>query len=382
MGKRASDEPKRGLQGADLPSDTVHLRSGGGTIYLVSDIHLGDGSHADAFLGKDREFLAFLDRVEQDGVALVVLGDALDFEQAWYFRRIVEAHGPLLERLTALSRKMEVVYVYGNHDPDVHLWNHILELRLAREVVLDDHVLCVHGWEYDSYVGERFEESSTWTRIITLYERVFRTWVRLPLRDYYTFTNRVVHWAFAWLALYNQWQRGIGALVGRPGWGRRLHEFISFWARAENGDPMGITKPALAALAEHPTFHTVICGHSHVPGVVRTEQGRYANLGSWTFGSSQYGMWDGEEIRIQDWITSRRFADEHYRHIFEGRADWTYLEWFQDQYMGWLRFRCGEEALRMGVRPRPWVMDRPLGSLAPLPLLTETQTDNVPVTPR
>jgi UDP-2,3-diacylglucosamine pyrophosphatase LpxH len=335
-------------------------------IYFVSDIHLGDGSHADIFQKKDEHLLAFLDHVEEQGDALIIVGDALDFDQAWYFERILRAHRAVLTRLTRLSESMRVIYVYGNHDPDIVLFRDFLKFELCDKVVVDHRLLAVHGYEYDTFVGENFEASAFWARVWMTYESVFKTWVRLPLRDHYTLSNRIAHFLFFHVARVTRWLRAVGPRLGRPDLGKGLAETVAFWTRGCLGDPMGLTRPVLEHLQQDPRYETVVCGHSHIPGVVTTEQGKqYVNLGSWSFGNAQYGVWNGRRMVVKDWITGREFADENYRHIFEGRADWTFEEWFHDQYLGYLRFRCGEEALRMGVRPRPWAVgpDRALSDL-------------------
>jgi UDP-2,3-diacylglucosamine pyrophosphatase LpxH len=330
-----------------------------GKVYFVSDVHLGDGSHADAFQGKDRYFLKFLDQVAQDASTLVILGDALDFEQAWYFSRIMRAHKEVITRLTRLADEIRVVYVFGNHDPDILLFKDILNWELCTQVVLDKHILAVHGYEFDPYVGENMDESNFWARTMMLYERIFKTWIRLPLRDNYTFSNRACHYAFLWIVRATRLSRWLGPKIGRPDLGAGWENWVHLWTRGVLGDPMGITRPALASLADHPIYDTVICGHSHLPGIVVNDAGkRYINLGSWSFGNSQYGIWDGTEFQLEDWITGRRIRDENYRPIFDGQTDRTFEQWFQNEYLGWLRFRCGEEALREGVRPRPFALSR------------------------
>ena len=57
-------------------------------IWLVSDLHLGDGTPSDAFFGKDRHLMALVRRVEREGAILVINGDALDVQQAWTLTRI------------------------------------------------------------------------------------------------------------------------------------------------------------------------------------------------------------------------------------------------------------------------------------------------------
>jgi UDP-2,3-diacylglucosamine pyrophosphatase LpxH len=358
----ATDTSHQGSLGHDSELDRVRTmnleRVQGGRVYFVSDLHLGDGSHADIFLQKDEHFLAFLDEVERHGTALVIVGDAMDFEQAWYFSRILRAHRQVISRLTRLTHRMRVIYVYGNHDPDIVLFRDILNWQLCDKVVVDGDLLAVHGYEFDSYVGKNFEESSFLTKAIGLYERVFRTWLRLPLRNFYTLSGRLAHYLFYWAVRASRGQRWLAERFGWTDWGRGFAHFVDFWTRTALGDPMGITMPAIESLRDGTGGHSiVVCGHSHLPGIVQVDDDKaYVNLGSWSFGNSQYGIWDGVQFELRDWITGRTIRDEHYRPIFEGKADRTYEEWFESEYLGYLRFRCGEEGLRQGVRPPSWAL--------------------------
>ena len=339
-----------------------------GLVYLVSDLHLGDGSHSDIFWKKDDHFLAFLDEVEQRASTLLIVGDALDFEQAWSFDRIARAHPKVVSRLTRLSDHMRVIYVFGNHDPDVVTFRDIFRWQVCDKAVLDGHILAVHGYEFDEVLRSKLAESAFWVRALSLYETLFRTWIRLPLRDYYTLSNRAVHWGFYWLVRTARLLRWLAPRIGRPALGEALTRTVAFWTRGVLGDPMGLTRPVLDHLRQDDQHDMIVCGHSHVPGIVELEGGRrYVNLGSWSFGNSQYGIWDGRSFLLRDWISGREFGDENYRSILHGRAEWTYEEWFDDQYLGYLQFRCGEEALRVGVRPPGWV-PQSLGA----PALAET----------
>ena len=329
-------------------------------VYFVSDLHLGDGSHTDIFQDKDEHFLAFLDEVEANAKTLVIVGDALDFDQAWYFSRIVRGHGAVISRLTQLAEKIRIIYVYGNHDPDIVLFRDILKWELCDKVVVDDRILAVHGYEFDAYVGGgNHDDSVFWSRILFTYERLFKTWVRFPLRDYYTFSNRAAHVLLYVLARLGTLLTAAGRQLDRPGLGVGLSNWTRFWGRGALGDPMGLTHRVIEELEANPRFDTIICGHSHLPGVVETpDDKRYINLGSWSFGNSQFGIWNGDRFQLRDWISGRAFEDENYRHLFGTRETWQYEDWFQDQYLGYLRFRDGEEGLRAGVRPPSWALAR------------------------
>ena len=345
-------------------------------VYFVSDLHLGDGTHTDIFQAKDEHFLAFLDEVEANAKTLVIVGDALDFDQAWYFSRIVRGHGEVVARLTRLAETMRVIYVYGNHDPDIVLFRDILKWELCDKVVVDGRILAVHGYEFDAYVGGgSHDESVLWSRLLYTYERLFKTWIRIPLRDYYTWSNRVAHYILFWVNRLAALLVVLGRRFDRPDLGGKLVEWARFWGRGALGDPMGLTHRVLDELDVNPRFDTIICGHSHLPGVVETsEDKRYINLGSWSFGNSQYGIWDGSSFVLRDWISGREFSDENYRHLFGTREDWTYEDWFHDQYLGYFRFRGGEEALRSGVRPPSWVLST---TGEPRPLKTGSVTTAV-----
>jgi UDP-2,3-diacylglucosamine pyrophosphatase LpxH len=85
------------------------------TIYVVSDLHMGDGGPRDnfAFDNKAQQFSLFLDFVEANNGELFVLGDLFEFWQANISRAI-------MERMSFLDRmaKMQARYVIGNHDED------------------------------------------------------------------------------------------------------------------------------------------------------------------------------------------------------------------------------------------------------------------------
>jgi len=82
-------------------------------LFIVSDLHIGDGSSRDNLIkgNKSELFNRFLDDVESQNGALLILGDLLEL---WRFSwtAILERWDRLFDRLAA----MDVVYVPGNHD--------------------------------------------------------------------------------------------------------------------------------------------------------------------------------------------------------------------------------------------------------------------------
>jgi hypothetical protein len=114
---------------------------------------------------------------------------------------------------------------------------------------------------------------------------------------------------------------------------------------------MGIFRPAYEHL-QTGNWQFIVCGHSHVPGVVRDKDRAYVNTGSWTFASSHYCIWDGEDFIARDWLTGREFDHEFYKSMLDGSMyEIGFKHWWNSNYMGMLRYREGEE--RLG-RLRNW----------------------------
>ena len=86
------------------------------TIFVISDLHMGDGGPRDNFAvdNKEDELGLFLDYVESQNGSLVILGDLFEFWQA-------NIGKVLMERIHVLDRfaAMGAVYVVGNHDADL-----------------------------------------------------------------------------------------------------------------------------------------------------------------------------------------------------------------------------------------------------------------------
>ena len=319
-------------------------------VWFVSDLHLGDGTPSDVFFGKDRHLMALLANVEREQAVLVVGGDAMDFHQAWTFTRILEAHHDLLSTMSRLARDGKLLYVVGNHDHDLRLYRDILNFQVCDEIHIGDKILVQHGHQYDPYMANHLDNQ--WgTKVHHLIERYLQTWIRLPLGEFYTLPNRLAAWLIHKTAVTLAAWTKLKKFAGYPASWDRLQARLDFWARSNLGDPMCIFRPIRERLTND-RWPIIISGHSHLPGVVPVGDRFYANTGSWTFSSSQYLVWDGEKLTSKDWLTGREFHDELYRPMLDGTIDEkNFWIWWRENYMGWLRFREGEE--RKG-RLRGW----------------------------
>lgn len=291
--------------------------------------------------------MALIDRVREDGATLVINGDALDVQQAWSITRVLRAHQPLLASMSRLAQDGRLIYVLGNHDQDVSVYAELLHFRVCDAVHVGDQILISHGHEHDPYIGQDLHGSDFATRVHHLVERVLDTWLRLPLSEFYTVPNRLMFWLIHHYALTLRGLNKLGKGVLRRPLGQGFMKQLDYWARSNMGDPMCMMHPVLHRLQQGP-WSWLACGHSHFPGLVRVREGGYVNTGSWTFASSQYAVWDGVDFVVKDWISGRNYQDELYRPVLSGALDEKdYWQWWRENYMGWLRFREGEERKTM-----------------------------------
>jgi UDP-2,3-diacylglucosamine pyrophosphatase LpxH len=336
------------------PLNIVRRLPADARIYLISDLHLGDGTRSDAFLGKDRELIEFLEKVRKEKAHLVIGGDAIDFHQAWAISRVLRAHARLFGELSRLAARSEeatdgeeplrVIYIWGNHDYDISLFKDLFRFEVCSTLEIGDVALVQHGYEYDPFIGPNLDQTHAATRVHHLIERLLDTWIRLPLENFYTPANRLVFWLFHKLALAIDFKDTILKKLGLERFIGNAKDVIQYWSMNQIGDPGCLCEGIREALEKGPHRY-IVAGHSHLPGIIEVMPGRhYVNTGSWTFSSAQYALWDGEGFTVRDHITGRVYGDAAYVPLFERRYHHlNFLAWWRENYMGWLRFRVGEE---------------------------------------
>lgn len=325
------------------PSQSVERRiDADRPVYIISDLHLGDGGRNDTFMGKDRELLALLDEVREKNARLVIAGDAIDILQAGDLTSVIRAHGKLLGALSQLSATHDVYYLCGNHDDDLRVYRDLLRFDVCNRLWIGDDVVVQHGHEFDDWIGPQMATASFLTKLHHSVERACNVWIRLPMADFYNWGNRLAFWLFHKFWLYLTVRNAILRRLGATEAIRRSDWVIDYWVRNEAGDPMTMTRPAVA-YARRNGARYVVCGHAHMPGNVDFDGVRYVNTGSWTFGWSQYAKWDGADFVVRDWLSGREYRDALYRPLVDGDLDrLTFARWWRNQYLGWFRFRSGE----------------------------------------
>jgi UDP-2,3-diacylglucosamine pyrophosphatase LpxH len=224
------------------PEDKIHCR----TIW-ISDVHLG------SVHSKTQQLLQLLERVQCERLYLV--GDIVDLLA---MRRRVhwpDSHNKVLRRLMKLSRrKVDVIYVPGNHD---HAFRTLVNNELGRikirrncihETVDGQRLLVTHGDELDYAVR---------------YSRLNR------------FIGDI---AYDLLMSLTRWVNHIRDWTGQPYWS--LAKWVKKNApQAERA--IGAYQMAAINLARDKGYDGIICGHLHYPAIFRHQGIVYCNDGDW-----------------------------------------------------------------------------------------------------
>lgn len=142
-------------------------------IFVISDLHIGDGSTRDNLLKKNKHVALqlLLDEIEkQDGV-LVILGDLLEL---WRYRceDILDRWHRLLNRIA----QMDPIYVPGNHD---NLWAKSFETVRRMHPLFDQlhrpftkdiggrRFKFMHGHELDPMISDKIQKLAPVMRMLT-----------------------------------------------------------------------------------------------------------------------------------------------------------------------------------------------------------------------
>ena len=219
-----------------------------GCAYFIADAHLGQGS-ADSNRARERDLLAFFDRVASERAALYVNGDLFDF---WFeyghaipkrFVRVLQALGELRRRA------VPVTYVGGNHD----FWiGNYLEREL--DVTFTDEALTLElqGRRIFLAHGDGLGPGDHGYKLL---KRLLR--------------NRLARGLFRWI---------------HPDVGIPLATTISHTSR-HHAPRAAQTEAALVERLARPWFgqgyDAVVMGHFHVPLHHRGADGEFLILGDW-----------------------------------------------------------------------------------------------------
>lgn len=292
-----------------LDSDSV--------VRFVGDLHLGDGANNDVFGAKDGLLTRFLTECQGSCDTVVLMGDVFDLPQAWRAGRVIRAHREVVKALTVLSCQMQLVVLRGNRD-----WSLDYTDLFPRAITTDrleiGESVAWHGHQLDPRCrqgGDRIVASASF--IHHLAERFFGLGLRFPLRDHDSWQNRAAHRLLLEYCRQLGWASTVERLLGFEERAGRREELIRCWSHSLRGDPCGLFSPACRLLSTG-RYESMVCGHSHLPGVVEVSGRCYVNAGSWTFDAAQYAEWDGAAFRAQDYRSKESIDGRYYEWMRAG----------------------------------------------------------------
>ncbi|TVQ75700.1 MAG: UDP-2,3-diacylglucosamine diphosphatase [Flavobacteriales bacterium] len=246
-----------------------------GSIYFVSDLHLGAPNLKDSHV-REQRFLRWIDQHQADMDALFIVGDLFDF---WFeYKRVVpRGFVRTLGRLATLSDSGIPIYFFtGNHD----LWvDDYLEKEIGCKVFTEPQCFELQGKKLLVGHGDGLGPGDHGYKFL---KRIF--------------TNPFLKWCFARI---------------HPNTGIALADYFSRKSRAKTGhkdqETNGMDEEWLYVYARdyqqtNTPVDLFVFGHRHLPFDEKLpEGGRYINLGDWiqyfTFGKLCKGEMTLEEFK-------------------------------------------------------------------------------------
>ncbi|MGI9546668.1 MAG: UDP-2,3-diacylglucosamine diphosphatase [Flavobacteriaceae bacterium] len=244
----------------------------GKKIYFASDNHLG-APDREKSLPREKNFVAWLDSIKEDAVAVFLLGDLFDF---WFEYNTVVPKGftRTLGKLAELSDAgIPIFYFVGNHD----LWmNGYFEEELQIPVFHKPQQFLLNNSTFFIGHGDGLGPG----------DKGYKRMKKL-------FTNRLAKWLFRWL---------------HPDLGVRLAQYFSVKNRLISGEEdikfLGEDKEWLVQYArrklEQNHYDYFVFGHRHLPLEIELNgKSTYINLGDW-ISYYTFAVFDGQKLKLEN----------------------------------------------------------------------------------
>ena len=217
-------------------------------IAVISDLHLGRGDQTDRGRGHDESLLRFLDYLEAHYEMIILLGDIWEtLTSKWpgHYKKEADlakgAHPEIAQRFT----HEKYHYIVGNHDRVMGITE-----QIPKELVLEIDqikIIFTHGHHFD----------------------IWATHLR--------YMSEFVVWFSGWAA-----RLGTHALTRFFDW---FHNLIT--GTSENSQ-LGTLESKLIESSQSRGAHLTIIGHTHVPGISRSEGHLLVNSGHCLCGSFHF----------------------------------------------------------------------------------------------
>ena len=276
----------------------------GKNIYVISDLHAGDGSYRDNFYyfkNKDK-LIQCIDHIrnEDPESIWIILGDFLEFWQATVGDVIIQNEA-FLDYLADIG----AYYVVGNHDNDLtafintnHL-NHRFFSNMGTGFILErggKRIMIVHGHETDPF---NMNTQPGKGRMLAILAGLFEDKNESPILDgnvtvesALTSIGELLLSIFSWLVSKfkklttpDSLKKGAGATPSQnPG---LLKQHIKSFEKLKNSNK----------------FTHLVCGHTHKAGIYPSkEQHWYFNTGCWAMKDNSFvKISEDGNISVFDW---------------------------------------------------------------------------------
>ena len=364
-----------------MPHPTKALRLFNEHVYVIGDLHLGDGTRSDSFsLGdsvtkRDRIRALIQEIREKDGI-LIINGDCMDLQQGWSIDRVITANAILFRELSDLGKEGKLVYIWSELDEDLSYYEELLNARTASSVLIleTEPTIPISGGtdnrdsnaeesesveevevQDDSQEGLQAESGDTKTADTEAVENVDDTPVWAEVVQGFRFNpsiDNVNDISLRGKSAHHLVERLLGTWIRFP-----LENFptvenkMFFWllhkldwlgqklnhakiqgivARAhanQIGNPNQVwTELHRQIEAEEftPSAPILILGHSNLPGVVPLgdQNTTFINTGSWIFDSQTVLHLEPLSKRhtLFDWESKDEIAEEPYAHLTSTHA--------------------------------------------------------------
>lgn len=241
-------------------------------IYFASDVHLGCGTREEQ-RASEKRFVAWLDGVQKDADAIILVGDVFDF---WfeYHRVVPKGFVRTFGKIAELSdRGIRMVFFTGNHD----MWvKDYFEKELGMEVYTSPKIMQLNGREVFVAHGDNLNIQDK--PLLRLMNGVFR--------------SKGLKWLFSWLV--------------HPDWALKFGQWWSGSSRKKhNMEELGegvtesLVRYAHEKARQNPKIDHFIFGHMHYPRETRLEGVHVINMGGWEKFPSYAVMDDKGELTLK-----------------------------------------------------------------------------------
>lgn len=277
-------------------------------IFIVSDLHLGDGGPRDNFSvdGKISKFNDFLNYVTDSDGELFLLGDVFDFWQS-NIGKVLIHYMPLINRFA----EMDAAYVIGNHDGDLTdligtgILSHPFFERMSgpfERTIGGCRFKFMHGHEIDPF---NRDGTPRWGRILAILGGILEDRKGSPLLSAGGFTEKSllkVSRSFMWF-----WNNSVN-FFEKSEIHEKPHSLYESLTPAQDPSKIKGILSLYHANKLKEGYDYLVAGHTHRAGLF---QDWYCNSGCWVGLRSNFiRIRPDARIHVCEWKDSRPVINE------------------------------------------------------------------------